>query len=434
MSLNNYAQTATLEISIEINGSGQFSPLPDSYGAKANWTLTGTVSAQDPSFNLTPKDLTCGTTTKQFRTFEVAGVGNASGEEPQSSVFPPFNPGLTQTQTVIDSGGWQVNTNPVLSSFGQVDGQPGTNRYYTVLQPLDPDAKEDDPIIINPAIDGITRVYVGDIIYASGPVGFLTWKLYPRRRLPDPKKTFLWEPNTDPTLASGGMVDGVRTKPGTIMIPLSDHYIAEPAAAIDGMRYFYKEHGIMFDGQRWNARPPQPFVYVKNDGSREFRNINAQFGYINEFDPTSNGPNAAESDCYRKQFIRSYIPIDDSNPIKFSITPDGGEEEKTDLLFRWGESNGIQPPIPIFGAIPFLENTPWGNYVTQNIAWLQERMPTSFGVNYFLKNESDVVFFLLGVNDAIYGGETVFTESIEVDGETLTNTITTTLSITPGRE
>lgn len=425
MSLNDFNRRAVLELSINISGSGQFSPI--TYTPE-NWTLEGTVVSREPSINLTAREETCGLpfgSPKEFRSFLMRGsTGNTSGTVDTGQIPYTFARGNNTVLGRTYLGEWTVNTSPVLESGGKVNGEVVEGGYYIVATPED--ATADDPIEITPPIDNLTRVYPGDAVYVSGTGIYARWSVGPQRRYPKPDRTFFWTPNSAPVLASGGVADGELALPGTIMIPTEDHYIEPPAEAVDGMRYFFAGVGIAYDGQTWTAQHPQPLVYEPETGPREARVINLRYSSDERYQAI------LENDHADKPFLFCNIPINDDTPVVYTVTPEVGEPYTTDLYFRWaspanGAETNIQPavnPIHDFGDA-------WSGYHLATRAWLKQRFPGLVGAEFSLQSLGEPPILLpLFVNCVEDGNITETTETIEWEGQTLTNTITVTLNIT----
>jgi hypothetical protein len=422
MSLNDFNRRARIDITIDISGSGQFSPLTTSSGSKMNWSLAGNIIAKPPQIDLTTKEETCGLpygSTKEFRRFELLGsTGNTSGTVETMQL--PRRPGPLLGQTLI--GTWTVNTEPVLSAGGKADDAVVENGYYVVGLPED--TTPDDPIDISPAIDFLTRVYPGDFVYVTGKGEFAKWSVAPKYRYPQTDRTFPWEPNTSPVLASGGIADGELALPGTIMLPTADFYIEDEDDAVDGMRYFYANQGVYFDGQRWGKNLPDPIVYTPETGQKEFRNIGVVYISLQRYE------GLFENDHATKLFVFGNQTVDDEKPAKFTVTPEGGEPEVTDLFFRWDSpGSGYEPNIqPTISAIHDFGDA-WSHYYLENRAWLNLKFPGFLGAGFTLKSRDIEPEYVipLGVNAFEDGNITTITNEIEVDGEMLTNTFSVTL-------
>jgi hypothetical protein len=423
MSLNDFNRRARIDITIDISGTGGFSPFS---GEPLSWTLSGTVKATTPIIDLTTKEETCGLpygSTKEFRSFAMLGsTGNTSGTVDVMQL--PRRPGPLLGQTLI--GTWTVNTEPVLSQGGKADDVVIENGHYVVGLPVD--TTPDDPIDISPAIDFLTRVYPGDFVYVAGKAEYARWVVGPQYRYPQADRTFSWEPNTDPVLASGGIADGELALPGTIMLPAADFYIEDEEDAVDGMRYFYANQGVYFDGQKWRKNLPDPRVYIPETGIKEFRNVNVTYISPQRYE------NLFENDHATKLFVLGNQTINDQEPIKFSVTPEGGgEPDVSDYFFRWvspmgGYEPNIQPSV--FGIYDF--GDAWSNYYLQNLEWVKAKFPGLTGAAFVLKDSllDPQSTFQFDINSFEDGNVTVNTQTIQdPDGNELTNTVTVTLSV-----
>ena len=429
MSLNDFQKRAKLDIKISISGSGAFSPLSYMYGTPADWTLTGEIETITFEDDLTIKEQTCGPdngTPHQFMHFNSGGsTGNTSGTIPVGRTSS-LRVGRQQYSSGANNklGEWEVNTKPVLSSDGKVDGNEAPLGYYIVKLP--PNTTVDDPIIISPAIDGITRVYPGDEIFSAGNPDFRKWFYGNQLRYPKTDRTFFWIPNTNPVLKSGGLVDGTLAKPGTIMLPTADFYIEDPEDAIDGLRYVYAGQGWMYDGRRWFKYLPDPLVYEPEDAAREFRNIDVSFaaGLIRE---GFTDAHLLEDVHSKKCFVVSNQTIDDDKPCKFTQTEKDQDPLELDLKFRWG--------VPLFGcdaniqpAVLVLHDfqDAWSYYAKKNQDWIRPRFKTFYSATCVLGDGE----LALGVEEFIDGNVTEIKETVpDPSGGELENTFTITLSI-----
>jgi hypothetical protein len=257
MSVNDFKKRPRLTIEVTFECSGAFNPFAG--GGTMNWELTGSVSGSTGQPNVTEEQITCGTnlgydTIFGFFVISPGSTGGSSGSVDTGVLPYKFPPTIKVADNFWFSGDeWKVNTSPVLSEFGVINGNPGTRDvFYVVALPDTPNAKADDPIFIDPPIDQLRVVYPGDFVAIDQLFGTQRWYAYPQQRFPKPDRTFLWDPNTSPVLGSGGKVDGVLAKPGTIMIPTKNFYIKEQQNWIDNYNYFHQGVGIMFDGQKWN--------------------------------------------------------------------------------------------------------------------------------------------------------------------------------------
>lgn len=426
MSLNDFNRRARLELSVNISGSGQFDAATST---PLNWTLEGTVVSREPDIDLTTREETCGVpygSAKEFRSFLLAGsTGNTSGTVDTGQLPYTF---LRGNNTVLGRtflGNWIVNTSPVLSNGGRADDEVKADGYYIVAVPQN--ATADDPILVDPPIDGISRIYPGDAVYVLGSGSNARWATAPQRRYPKPDRTYLWTPNSAPVLASGGIADGELALPGAIMIPTEDYYIEEPSPAIDGLRYFFAGIGIQFDGQTWQSQYAQPLVYDPGQGPLEARVVNLAYVSPQEYEAL------LEFEQSQKPFVFCNIPIDDDTPVTYTVTPEGGQPYSTDLFFRWaspanGAETNIQPsrlPIHDFGDA-------WSRYHIATRTWQASRFVGSRGASFSLESRiiEPPVQFSLGCEIVEDGNVTEYIDTIEVDGETLTNTVTVTINIT----
>ena len=425
MSYNDFNRRARLTIVITIEGSGQFNPFQIGYGTPLNWTLNGTVFSKTPTINLTTKEETCGIpygSPKEFRLFGGGGsTGNTSGTVNTGQLAPPIGPLLGQALF----GSWLVNTEPVLSANGKADDETVSGGYYVVAQPSNQGI--DEPINVSPAIDYITRVYPGDFVYVTGTGETSKWNVAPQHRFPQTDRTFLWQPNSDPVLSSGGFADGVLALPGTIMLPASNYYIVDPADAVDGMQYFYANQGVRFDGQTWSKNLPDPRVYEPPSGPREFRQL--QVSYSGQ-----RYESLLEFKQSEKPFISVNLTIDDDSPSIFTVTPPEGEPYTSELYFSWGSPmNGaernIQPSIPAIHDF----GDPWSVYHLANRDWILQRFPGELGAGFLLQTRDiePQETLLLGVNEVVDGNVTELEETaLDPEGNTLTNNFKITLQIT----
>lgn len=386
MSQNDFSEAITVDIRITVSGSGEFNPLGTEY--PMDWTLSGTAKGATFTDTRTIKEKTCGTpyySTKEYAEFAMPGsTGNTSGYV-QLGQFERVL--LSNTVAGPYLGEWKVNTDPVLSAFGQVNGENAQHGYYVVAKPED--QKIDDPILLDPAIDGIKRVYPGDILYTQGEV-VKFWYVGPKERFPSTDRTFTWTPNTNPVLSSGGKADGELAKPGTIMLPESDFYIAKQSDSFDGMSYFYQNQGVIFDGQKWAKNLQDPTIYQPKDGPREFRNLTV--GYFNP----DIYPKLLEAVHSSKPFVNTTQLIDDTDLFNFSGTPKGSNEPiNLKLAFRWGdyENAKIQPTDLLYDF-----GDAWSKYHAENLDWRIARKMVGSLVTLFVVDPPPVE---PGLNDRI---------------------------------
>jgi hypothetical protein len=428
MSLNDFNDRARLDIRITISGSGEFSPFGTG-NSSMNWSLEGNVEAKSFTDDLTIKEKTCGLdfgSTKEFRRFNFtpSSTGNTSGFITLGQYVSVIS---AEAVKGAFAGMWKVNTSPILSAGGKANGEVAAGAYYVVDLPED--GKVDDPIKLDPKIDNIGRVYPGDFVNVQGTGEFAKWFVGPQTRFPKPDRTFFWQPNEDPFLESGGLADGKLAKPGTIMLPTANFYIEDPEDAVDGMRYFYENQGVIFDGQIWKKNLPDPLVYEPEEGEKEFRNFMVSYVSSQRYE------SLLEDLHQNKPFIITNQTIDDTNPLEFTITYEGGSTETTSLYFSWlsplnGVLTNIQPSVPVI--YDFFDA--WTGYHKANREWVKSRIPGFFGAGFVLqsKNIEPEVTLPLYVEEFVDGNITEIVQTAQNDeGETLTNTFTITVQATP---
>lgn len=438
MSLNDFNKRARLDISLTISGSGEFNPFT-SNGEPMNWTLDGDVKSTEPEINLTVKQETCRRfTNKEFRFFGgQTSVGNTSGTIQIGQIAPanfdllPADVVLNNPnyQTIESKGIWKVNSDPELSSGALANGILAGNVYYTVGQPTD--AKIDDPILLDPEIDGIKRVYPGDYMYKGGTLsGTPKWVLVPQYRFPKPDRTFYWVPNTAPEIKSGGKVNDVLAKPGTIMLPVAEYFTNDRSKFIDDLYYFPKGQGLYFDGQKWSSLTGSTFVY-------EVKNKPPEFWQQTDFRSFDRYEFYLDRKAYDKCFIETYQKIDDSKLVKFTSTPTSGDPENVDFYFRWysaiGEEDGIQPSI--YPGLIYDFSDAYSKYNLELVNWGKARKIFIRSAGFYLDNRDPdpekARRLDLAVEDFTDGNVTkIVTKYTDYDGNVLTNTITITTQIT----
>jgi hypothetical protein len=428
MSTLDFNKRARLDVTIYISGSGDFDPLNPTIGVAIPWSMTGEIKAIEFTDERTVKEQLCGLdfgVDKQYRTFgAVNSNGNNSGTTSVGQIPRP-----PRTGTIVGAnrgllGEWTVNTSPVLSGDGKVDGEVVLLGYYTVAIPQD--ATADEPIFVDPPIDFISRVYPGDSVFVTGNAQTAKWRVGPQFRYPKPDRTFFWQPNSAPVLTSGGFSDGQLALPGTVMLPTANFYIEDEANAIDGMRYFYAGQGVIFDGQNWIKNTADPVVYTpQNTGPKEFWNTDVAYLSPDFY------VRSMEVDQRNKPFIFTNQTIDDESKVTITYSPSQGQPYSVEMVFRWNAPIGVyekniqpRPVIYNFGDA-------WTKYHLNTQEWLNEKFPGSIGSGYQLQT-GDGSFMQLGVDEFADGNVTEVTESVEdpYTGQTLTNTITTTLSVT----
>ena len=311
MSLNTFKVRPNVTVSYLFDCSGTFDPFGPTGGTVVPiaWTLSGTITGSNRELNVPVKSITCTdqalfTQSSDFSFFDLDGsTGNTSGYVPVGL--------LPETREGQPLGAWTVNTSPVLQPNGKVDGgDPPALGYYVVALPTG--ATVNDPIVISPAIDTLTRVYPGDAVAVQNGL----WRVYPQRRLGAPDRTFLWTPNTSPVVASGGLVNGVLAKPGTILIPDKDFYIAPPAPAIEGRRYFYKGQGLLFNGQLWRKKLEDPWKSTVDP--TQFWLASPNYESLNLYE------NLLEQTHRKKCDVYANIKQDPGSELTYSVSYDGG--------------------------------------------------------------------------------------------------------------
>jgi hypothetical protein len=433
MSTLDFNKRASISITINISGSGQFDPTGSSTN-KMNWSLTGAITANNEESNLTTKEWLCGvpygSVNKIYTSFgAVSSNGNTSGTIDTGVL--PYRP-IPENVIGRELGTWTVNSNPVLSNFGKVNGQTSLRGHYVVNKPAD--ATVDDPIILDPPIDNVARVYPGDYVFLMGDGENARWYVGPQRRQPRTDRTFFWEPNVNPYLQSGGLANGVLAKPGTIMIPTANLYVENQQDRVDGIKYIYSNYGLIFNGQVWTRIISDPFVYQPSpqDPSEqppppEFRNFEVFFSTGDQLYAT-----LLEYDQANKPFVITSKTIDDNSPAVLTYTPDEGEPYSVDLYFRWfgamGNENGIMPRPVLYDF-----NDAWTRYHQANSDWAVARKLFTFtGAGFSLKSNTGVepeTEIFLQCERFADGDVTTITETISVDGEELTNSFSVSLDI-----
>jgi hypothetical protein len=429
MSLNDFNKQVTFTIGVEISGSGQFSPFEPTYGIPMNWTIEGRMQMKSVDQNATLRDETCGgidlLDPAYFLSWNAPGsVGSNSGTI-EFGYYKPKQPAIISNTTF--GGIWKFNTDPVLSAGGKVNGE-NAKYFYIVQRPPEVETV-DDPILIDPPIDGLKRIYEGDLIYVNSGV----WNVSPQNRFPKTDRTFFWEPNTQPVLKAGGIIDDKLAKPGTIMLPDEDYYIAKQSDGFDGMRYFYENQGVMFDGQIWSKLSNDPLVYKKDEETNEFRDLNVS--YISQ----QNFVSRLEELHQNKGQVIGYIPIDYEEAITFTETPEEGDPIVTDFFFYWmsPQAGIIDNAIPAT-AVRYDFKDAWSKYYASNATWLKERPKIAgafLGAGFFLKSKAeggnDEQIINLSVNFLEDGNKTKIEDKIKnAEGTDLVNTFNITTSIT----
>jgi hypothetical protein len=418
MSTIDFNERGRISITIDINGSGQFHP---QFGFPINWTLQGTVTAVDAQNNLTTKEKLCGFFNflgdKIYTAFSApASVGGNSGRI-NTGIFPnPINPQIFGTNL----GTWKVNTSPVLSSDGQVNGELAQKGYY--IAQVAEGQKYDDPIVISPAIDGITRIYAGDMIYTAPYNEGRRWYILPQQRQPMPDRTLFWQPNEAPYVEENGKIDGKLAKPGTIILPTANFDFEDDEQPFFG-RYALAGQGWLWNGYQWLGGAPPYRWNLTPTSITEYRFIDV--AYI----PPDYTAGCMEETQRLKPFIYTTRQVDDENPVILTYYPEGQEPEENLLKFRWlidFQGNPIQPKSAIkdFGDA-------WSKYHLANTEWLKNRKQFQLtGAGFNLKTiETEEIIFNLGCEVFEDGDITTFTSEAEIDDQKFINSITVTLTI-----
>lgn len=427
MSTNSFNKRARLNIIISINGGGAFWPFPDGYGSPCSWSIQGDVVAEQFAEETTVKQDTCGVAfgeDKQFRSFGAQGSTGGTSGTIKVGQYPNFQTAETVLGPYL--GTWQVNTKPVLAAEGKIGDEEAPDGHFVVLLPTAPNAKIDDPIVINPKIDDLERVYPGDRVYTSGKGIYRKWRVAPQKRYPKTDRTFFWVPNTNPVIKSGGLVSNELALPGTIMIPTKDFYIEDADDAVDGMRYFYENQGVMFDGQTWTKLLADPVVYEPEQGPKEFRNMLVYYASEDFFE------NRMEADHWQKPFIYTNQRIKLEDKPQFSYTFEGQETETEDMTFKWyqpmnGVDSNIQPGIPVI----YNFGDAWSAYHLNNKQWFKTKFPGTTGAGFSLTSDTSGNVLSLGVEDFEDGEVTEIKETYtDPEGNELENVIAISLTVT----
>jgi hypothetical protein len=428
MSLNTFNKRARINVSLLISGTGQFSPFVGEENVPVDWTIEGTVRQGEFVEELTVKEETCGVplgSEKMFRSFGIfpGSTGNTSGSIPTGQL-PVIPLSLLNFE---NRGSWIVNTSPVLSPNGYANDAQVVNGYYVVAQPED--AGIDDPIEIDPPIDGLSRVYPGDHVVTTGTGAGLEWGVAPQQRFPKPDRTYFWTPNSAPHLESGGIADGELVLPGTVMIPTSDFFIENSADYIDGIFAFIAGSGVMFNGQNWTSLVFPPYVYEPPDEPRELWFGNLSYGGTGRYD------SLFESQHRQKPFVFANIPVDDSSTPTYDYTFEGQSQESEGLVFRWlVPGNGVaNNMIPAVSSIYDFGDA-WSRFHKNTRDWLAQRFVGINGAGFTLSTTGeggqDIKTIVLGVDEFVNGNQTVIQQTYtDPEGTTLTNSFTLTLSV-----
>lgn len=439
MSTVDFNKRAELDITISLSGNGNFDPF-GSRTAGLNWTLSGTVTAKtDPETDLTVAELL------RCKPIPPDAVWTEFGAPPSVGNQSSFvNVGTRPTPILFESplgqeiGPWTVNEKPILTDNGNVDGELSKKGYYVVQ--VAKDKTEDDFIELDPPIDGLAKVYPGDLIYSVGDDVYRQWRRQPRERWPRPDRTFFWQPNVNPFVEEDGKIDGEMAKPGTIILPTQTLDFTDPTKPFL-FRYAYAGYGWMFNGYEWKQLTLRPYKYQPPkenpedpDPAPEYRDLFVTYYRTERF------AGCLEETQRQKPFIYTSKAIDDSSSIALIITPDPvegqppPEPEIFNLQFRWltpgAVENGIQPTVIGSPFYDFADT--WTNYHKANVQWCKDRNIGQFiGAGFTLKTEGDepqTIF--LNVDCFEDGNVTTIKEELKIEGgETYVNTYTITLSV-----
>lgn len=420
MSLNDFKNRPRLNITVTFDCSGAFDPFTG-FG-DMNWTLSGSVSGQTGQTNPTVREITCYPPTDPdtaFGFFDIQGSTGSNSGKIDTGVLPQRFAARSFASRL--QGFWKVNTDPVLSQFGEANNVPASRSiYYVVALPDTPGASVDTPIVINPAIDELRRVYPGDYVAIDQFFTTQRWYVYPQRRLPKPDRTFFWVPNEEPVIASGGIVDGVLAKPGTVMIPTKS-ILLEPEDRIDNYEYFHEGVGIIFDGQKWNSLV---FADVAHAGEED-----ESFWPIPVFQSDQPDQNRFETDHSTKHLIYSNTPQNE-NSASFSITSDGSTSSYP-CGFSWGTRiQGNMQAASVF----YDHGDSYSWRYKKRIKWRKDNgLPLAGGSGTITTAiaAGELVSFSVGVNEFVDGNVTEWEETgYGWDGQELKNKFKVSLQVT----
>lgn len=408
MSINSFKTKSSVSINIMVNCYGSFNPFTG-FG-EMQWSLNGNVSGSSGTIPGV-REITCDRypQTQDISFYEINGsTGFTSGTIPigiQPEIFFGDNKGY-----------WTVNTDPVLQQNGKINNQ-NVNRvdYYVVGLPKD--AKEDDPVVVDPKIDGISRVYPGDFVCIDRTFGAQKWTVYPKFRLPKTDKTFFWTPNSNPVLKSEGLANDELVKPGTIMIPDKNFWIKDSENAIDGMRYFYKGIGILFNGQKWSGLTGDPFVLNPESDLPTIWNRYVFFNSPNYYE------RRFEFEHAYKFNLNTIFDLSKDSNLQFTITPESGEAASYPAVVLRGATN---PVFVNHGDAYSAHEVKTRQFAkTNNLPWYDSGVTVAV---YFDENPSIINLLISFFED---GNNTEYEEEgIGDEGQTLTNFFTTSTSIT----
>lgn len=424
MSTIDFNERGRIEISIDISGGGQYDPVAGGVVPIA-WNIQGTVTTVDAENNLTTKEKLCGFDNslgnKIYTAFSATpSVGGDSGRINTGTLPNPIDPQVFGQYL----GKWKVNTSPVLSSDGQVNGELAQKGYY-IAQTAE-GQKYDDPIVISPAIDGITRIYAGDMIYSMPYSGVRRWYILPQERQPKTDRTLFWQINETPYVEENGKIDGKLAKPGTIILPTSTFDFEDDEQPFFG-RYALAGQGWLWNGYEWKGGTP-PFKWKPTPTSvAQYRFLNVS--YIHP-DYTAG---CMEETQRNKPFVYTTKRVNDETPVILTYYPEDSEPYEIPFKFRWLSdfygAGGIQGRgvVHDFGD-------PWSKYHLANIAWAKfNKIFALTGLRCDLTSDQTDPPSLIELASEVFedGDITTFTTKAQTpEGEELTNTITVALSIT----
>ena len=439
MSTVDFNKRANLDIIVTINGNGQFDPF-GSFAFPVNWTLSGTISAKnDEPTDLTNKQRLRCTPLPADAIWTEFGAPESLGNE---SSF--IESGLRPTPIIFEGplggflGDWTVNTKPVFSNNGMVDGELAKKGYYVVQ--IAKDKTEDDPIELDPTIDGLAKVYPGDLIYSLGDEVNRQWKRQPRERWPRPDRTFFWQPNVNPFVEEDGKIDGEMAKPGTVILPTETLDFTDPTKPFLN-RYAYAGYGWMFNGYQWLQLTNAPTKYQppKENPSDpqpapEYRDLFVYYSQPGRF------AGCLEQTQRQKSFVYTTQRIDDSATATLIITPEPvpGQPppppETFNLRFAWAYAfaeNGIQSFSDFTPIYDFAD--PWTAYHKANIKWCKDRNLQFVAAPFTLTTEPGIEpqqSIELNVQSFEDGNVTTITQEIkDENGTPYVNEYTISLSI-----
>jgi len=435
MSTWDFNYRAQSNITINISGEGQFDPFGTS--DEIDWVLGGTVSAiggssTRPAFTCKPLDPAL-----IWTSFGApASNGGQSGY-----IDPGLLPYSVSAESVIGRqlGSWTVNTDPVLSSGGLIDGALSEKGYYIVNVAEDKTA--DDVIEISPAIDGIAKVYPGDWIYSTPTQTGRKWNVLPfPDRQPKPDRTFFWDPNTVPYVEENGMINGELAKPGTVIIPTKDYDFEDPTEPFY-QRYAQNKVGWMFNGYSWVGGLPAPYKYQPPDNNGQPQPPEYRFLSVPYKSPGKYAGCLHDTHFY-KPFWFTNQRIDDSQPVVITFTPKSvpgdppPQPYSVDLVFRWAYSGDAENYIQPFGAIAPIFNFAdvFSGFHQRNIDWMKQRnqvMMIGRNGSLFPSPQSDPPVSIEVYIDCCEDGNVtkIVNEITNSDGVVLKNEITISLSM-----